>query len=139
MFESSGQRNKGSKWRYYVLSKCRKSKMHVFICKSYVLFHTNMCSKSNYIRLCMYLCLLLLSVILLVCYFLPPCKVREGIFLCLSGISLVMPVLFFSCWPFLVWPFPFFEKSNCDIKYAPKMLSVIRLITTVLVKLLQII
>ena len=53
--------------------------MHVFIRKPYARFHMCTCSKLCYIRFCINLCVLLLSMTLFVCHFVPPYEVSESI------------------------------------------------------------
>ena len=65
------------------LSHYCKYNMHVFICKVHVFSYVNL--RQIIIRFC----LLLLSMTLFVCHFIPPCKVMESI-VC---VSLPIPVL----------------------------------------------
>ena len=74
----------------------------------------------NHVCFCMYLYLLLLSIVLFMCHFVPPSEVSEGI-TCLSACASI-------CLPLLLWPFTFTEKSDC------KTLSMISLMRN-LVKL----
>ena len=67
--------------------------MHVFIRKPYARFHMCTCSKLCYIRFCINLCVLLLSMTLFVCHFVPPYEVSESI------VSVPVTVLLFICLP----------------------------------------
>ena len=104
----------------------------------YVCFHIYICCKLHYIRFRIYTCLLLLSMNLFVCHFIPPSEISEGI-VCVSAcvniyLSICLSVYLSIC--LLDWSFTFTEKSDCD--KAKQVLSMIS-ITSILVELTQII
>ena len=95
----------------YVLSKCSKSNVHVFIRQSFACFqiifavnhiiYASICTHSFYswLYLWQYLCATL---------YIPVRSAK------VSCVSLPIPVPLFICLPLLVCPFTFTEKPDCD-------------------------
>ena len=124
--------------RNYVLSKCSKSNVHVFIRQSFacfqIIFAVNhimyafICTHSFYswLYLWQYLCATL---------YIPVRSAK------VSRVSLPMPVPLFICLPLLVCPFTFTEKPDCEnITFTTKYtMCFLRLKFTILVKILQMI
>ena len=95
-----------------------------FICKSYAHFHMYIFSKSYYKHFCIYPCLVFLSILLVVCYFIPLCAVSKEI---MSILLCIYLLLFFILTIHLHWEISLWHHINVTI------------IITMLVKLLRMI